>query len=264
MWISRRGGSGAEKRGGRVGGDSSLITLKDGGLRAVSFALVTIAIFGDGTAAFEVLLRAPNYVFVGDSATLKCEHGVSTALLHKVEWLKDGDHKLFQFVRGRNPPYRNFTTPGATLDWSRTNEHGIHLTGLSLEASGIYSCEVSMETPIYTKPSNDERLVVIQRQSEDPVVRGVKSSYFAGEKVAVNCTSSPSHPPVQIAWLVNGREVSDKLLTRFSEGSHRQYELTTHGSHRIRPFRTSSEDHLEDLDNFESHESPGGNGNTLG
>ncbi|KAG8222089.1 hypothetical protein J437_LFUL000534 [Ladona fulva] len=67
-------------------------------------------------AAFEVELRAPSFVIRGGSALLRCDHEVDTALLHKVEWLKDGDTKLFQFVRGRNPPFRNFTTPGATLD----------------------------------------------------------------------------------------------------------------------------------------------------
>ncbi|XP_046387598.1 uncharacterized protein LOC124157143 [Ischnura elegans] len=237
-----------------------------GGLRAAGVQLIALLAFtaiGDGAAAFEVLLRAPNYVFAGESAVFACEHGVDAEQLFKVEWFKDGEHKLFQFVRGRNPPFRNFTTPGATLDWSRSNEHEIRLTNMSLESSGVYSCEVSIEMPIYTKPSNDERLVIIQRQSEEPVVSGVKSSYFAGEKVAVNCTSSPSHPPVQIVWLVNGREVSDQLLTRFPDGSSRHYKLTKHHN---RPFRTSSDDHLEDVYSDGSPEAPPGSwsANALG
>ncbi|XP_046387599.1 uncharacterized protein LOC124157144 [Ischnura elegans] len=233
--------------------------------RLLAAALLALLTFGDGAAALEVLLRAPNYVFAGESAVFACDHGVGAAQLHKVEWLKDGDHKLFQFVRGRNPPFRNFTIPGAMLDWSRSNEHEIRLTNMSLESSGVYSCEVSMETPIYTKPSNDERLVVIQRQSAEPVVSGVKSSYFAGEKVAVNCTSSPSHPPVQIAWLVNGREVSEQLLTRFPEegATRRQYELTS-SAHRPRPFRTGSEEEHHPQDTDDHHESHPLQGNALG
>jgi hypothetical protein len=35
------------------------------------------------------------------------------------------------------------------------------LRNLQFEASGYYSCEVSTETPIYTKASNDVQLSVI-------------------------------------------------------------------------------------------------------
>ncbi|KAG8223737.1 hypothetical protein J437_LFUL003102 [Ladona fulva] len=71
-----------------------------------------------GAGAFYVKLHAPPYVVRGGSAILTCNHTVDSGLLHKVEWLRDGDRKLFQYVRGRNPPFRNFTIPGAKLDVS--------------------------------------------------------------------------------------------------------------------------------------------------
>jgi len=38
----------------------------------------------------------------------------------------------------------------------------VMLRNLQFEASGYYSCEVSTETPIYTKASNDVQLSVIR------------------------------------------------------------------------------------------------------
>lgn len=48
---------------------------------------------------------------------LRCNHNVEPEQLHKVEWLKGGT-KIFQYVKGRTPPFRNYSTLGATLDVS--------------------------------------------------------------------------------------------------------------------------------------------------
>jgi hypothetical protein len=56
-------------------------------------------------------------VVVGDSALLQCDYSVSIEHLHRVDWLRNGK-KIFQFVQGRNPPFRNFSIPGAELDVS--------------------------------------------------------------------------------------------------------------------------------------------------
>ncbi|KAJ8889700.1 hypothetical protein PR048_009201 [Dryococelus australis] len=64
---------------------------------------------------FHVELKMPRYVLAGDSATLRCEHSVGPQQLRKVEWLK-GNTKIFQYVKGRTPPFRSYRTPGAELD----------------------------------------------------------------------------------------------------------------------------------------------------
>lgn len=53
--------------------------------------------------------------------TLRCDHSVEPEQLHKVEFLKNGI-KIFQYVKGRKPPFRNYTTPGAVLDVSIKNK----------------------------------------------------------------------------------------------------------------------------------------------
>jgi hypothetical protein len=66
---------------------------------------------------FTVELRLPRYVILGGSAVLHCEYSVENHQLHRVEWLRNRN-KLFQYVKGRTPPFRNYSIPGAELDVS--------------------------------------------------------------------------------------------------------------------------------------------------
>ncbi|XP_069677284.1 uncharacterized protein [Periplaneta americana] len=172
---------------------------------------------------FTVELRLPRYVLLGGSALMQCEYNVRLDQLHRVEWLRNGK-KLFQFVKGRTPPFRNFTTPGAELDFGESNERQILLRNMDFEASGIYSCEVSTQTPIYTKPSNDHELTVIQKQRDPPQVLMSRAVYRVGDTLEANCTSSPARPLAHITWLVNGRPVEESQLRIFP---HRDRERLT-------------------------------------
>lgn len=64
-----------------------------------------------------VELRAPRYVSFGNSALLKCDYNVKEDDLHKVEWFHN-QRKIWQYVKGRTPPFRNFTIAGAAMDVS--------------------------------------------------------------------------------------------------------------------------------------------------
>ena len=50
-----------------------------------------------------------------------------------------------------------------TLQWNESSERQILLRNMDFEASGTYCCEVSTQTPIYTKLSNDHELMVIRK-----------------------------------------------------------------------------------------------------
>ncbi|XP_021915190.1 uncharacterized protein LOC110827656 isoform X2 [Zootermopsis nevadensis] len=171
-------------------------------------------VFSEAIMRFSVELRLPRYVKLGDHAELYCDYNVREDQLHRVEWLRNGK-KLFQYVKGRTPPFRNFTIPGAELDLEKSNERQILLKNMQFESSGSYSCEVSTQTPIYTKPSNDHELLVIETQRDPPEVLIPKSAYQVGERLEVNCTSSPARPVADITWLVNGIPVKEDHLRFF-------------------------------------------------
>ncbi|XP_063224958.1 uncharacterized protein LOC134532470 [Bacillus rossius redtenbacheri] len=164
-----------------------------------------------GAISFSVQLQMPRYVLTGDSATLRCDHSVDQLQLRKVEWFKGGA-KLFQYVKGRTPPFRSYRTPGAELDWSDSDETRVVLRNLSLEATGLYSCEVSTETPIYTKPSDDQELTVVVPQRSDPAVSVRRGTYSTGDVLEANCTSSPARPVPHVAWFVDGKRVNESLV----------------------------------------------------
>lgn len=50
-----------------------------------------------------------------------------------------------------------------SLQWNSSNEKQVMLKELDFDASGLYSCEVSTDTPIYTKPSDDLELTVMRK-----------------------------------------------------------------------------------------------------
>jgi hypothetical protein len=50
-----------------------------------------------------------------------------------------------------------------TLQWNESNERQILLRNMDFEASSTYCCEVSTQTPIYTKLSDYHELTVIRK-----------------------------------------------------------------------------------------------------
>ncbi|KAL4703801.1 hypothetical protein ACJJTC_011601 [Scirpophaga incertulas] len=114
-----------------------------------------------GHTEVRVELQMDRWAVRGGSVRLRCLHDVPHHLLDKVVFLRHGT-KIFQYIRDRKPPYRNFTTPGAVLNIALATENSIILQNLDFAASGTYSCEVSMDTPIYTKASSEKQLTVFQ------------------------------------------------------------------------------------------------------
>ncbi|CAH1376764.1 uncharacterized protein [Tenebrio molitor] len=173
-------------------------------------------------------LIMPRYAIIGGDVILKCEHSVPPEQLYKVEWQKGGK-KIFQYIKGRKPPFRYFPTSGADLNKTNSTEKQLHLSKLDFSASGSYSCMVSMETPIFTKDSKSKDLTVIAPQDEDPTITFNKSTYEIGEVLEANCTTAPARPPPHITWLINGEKTPDGLTKSFSNGivhGHGYYDQT--------------------------------------
>ncbi|KAJ8721452.1 hypothetical protein PYW07_002227 [Mythimna separata] len=127
-----------------------------------SALLLGRAIAVRGHAEVRVELQMERWAARGGSVRLRCVHDVPPHLLDKVVFLRHGT-KIFQYIRDRKPPYRNFTTPGAVLNIALATENSIILQNLDFAASGSYSCEVSLDTPIFTKASTEKQLTVFRK-----------------------------------------------------------------------------------------------------
>ncbi|CAH3866015.1 unnamed protein product [Pieris brassicae] len=175
----------------------------------------------DGRGHTEVLveLQMDRWVGRGGSVRLRCLHDVPPHLLDKVVFLRQGT-KIFQYIKNRKPPYRNFTTPGAVLNIALATENSIILQNLELEASGRYSCEVSLETPIYTKASAEKQLTVFlfgvtgqyptEPQKHHPRIE-VPPREPPAAPFRARCTTAPSAPAPHVTWFINGKKM-DELL----------------------------------------------------
>ncbi|KYQ56268.1 hypothetical protein ALC60_04882, partial [Trachymyrmex zeteki] len=177
-----------------------------------------ISRFPDATLAghMNVQLIAPQYVTHGSTATLLCNHTVADDLLHKIEFMKD-EKRIFQYIKERNPPYipdKPVHIDGARMEFAM-NGTTIKLHNVRFEASGIYSCEVTMTTPIYTAGADPVQMKVIMPQSENPRITFKKSVYVVGESLEANCSSSPANPVPYITWFINGKEVDIDLVTHY-------------------------------------------------
>ncbi|XP_025157876.1 uncharacterized protein LOC105184987 isoform X2 [Harpegnathos saltator] len=172
-----------------------------------------------------VQLIAPQYVTYGDTATLVCNHTVSEELLHKIEFMK-GEKRIFNYIKERNPPYiAGNRIEGARLEYSK-NGTTIKLHDVRFEASGTYTCEVTMTTPIYTADADPVQMKVIVPQTGNPKITFKKSVYVVGESLEANCTSSPARPVPYITWFINGKEVDITLVNHYPHTHHKDHLMS--------------------------------------
>ncbi|XP_076627181.1 uncharacterized protein LOC143344726 [Colletes latitarsis] len=176
-------------------------------------------LFSYATSTVYVQLIAPHYVTYGSSATLHCNHSVSDAYLHKVEFMKD-DKKILQYIKDRKPPFVEWRVDGANMEYLE-NGTTIKLKDVRFEASGSYSCQVSMTTPIYTEASETVQMKVIVPQTENPKITFKKSMYVIGESLEANCTSSAAFPVPHLTWFINGKEVDITLVNHYPYTRHK-------------------------------------------
>ncbi|XP_030370904.1 uncharacterized protein LOC115621400 [Scaptodrosophila lebanonensis] len=167
----------------------------------------------NGQSDLDVQLVVPRYVERGSSATFKCRHNVRPEILFKVTWLKVDKGKFFEFINGRNPPFRNFTIDGAEIDWENSNETQVTLKDVHFDLSGQFYCEVSTDTPIFTKASADELMSVYLPQPGPPTIKFRKRMPFAvGERLFALCNTTRARPAPHITWLINGKKVEEKYV----------------------------------------------------
>ncbi|XP_049303045.1 uncharacterized protein LOC105222632 [Bactrocera dorsalis] len=182
----------------------------------------------NGQSELDVQLVVPRYVERGSSATMKCKHNVRPEILYKVTWLKVDKGKFFEFINGRNPPFRNTSIGGGEIDWENSNETQVTLKNVDFELSGQFFCEVSTDAPIYTEASVDELLSVFLPQTGPPIIKFRKRMPFViGEKLFALCNTTRAFPAPHITWLINGKKVEDKYVR-----THHAYSMTNKGHRR--------------------------------
>ena len=76
--------------------------------------------------------------------------------------------------------------------------------------SGIYRCEVTIETPSFVTLSETATVTVMTPPINPPKIVGVADFYSPGDLVEINCTSIESKPAAELQWVIN-----DKIVRQF-------------------------------------------------
>ncbi|VVC37249.1 Immunoglobulin subtype,Immunoglobulin-like domain,Immunoglobulin-like fold [Cinara cedri] len=174
--------------------------------------VLCLALFAEGNHdLFELSALVPRYAKLGETVVMKCNYTIPENQLYKVQWTKSGI-KLFQYIRGRRTPFIYHNVPGAKIDWDLSSASKLALMEVQHDASGQYACQVTLESPIYSKTSEYRDLTVIQIQEIDPNITTSKQVFNVGDILDATCTSGPSKPVPEITWLVNGRKPPDTYM----------------------------------------------------
>ena len=87
--------------------------------------------------------------------------------------------------------------------------HQLALLGVTLETTGLYTCQITMDSPPFEFLEKSAQLTVISLPERFPVISGHKGQdYRVGDWVNLNCTCYDSYPAANLRWFINGVEVS--------------------------------------------------------
>ena len=73
-----------------------------------------------------------------------------------------------------------------------------------------------MDAPPFQFIESGAHLTVMVLPERHPVISGLKkSTYLPGDKLSINCTSSPSYPSARLSWFINKKKVDRWMVTSF-------------------------------------------------
>ena len=83
------------------------------------------------------------------------------------------------------------------------------LQEVKLSTSGKYTCQITLDAPPFQFTSRSGNMTVISIPERFPVISGNKGhqNYRLGERVQLNCTCYDTHPPANLRWFINDRQV---------------------------------------------------------
>ncbi|KAI8422488.1 hypothetical protein MSG28_006307 [Choristoneura fumiferana] len=99
---------------------------------------------------------------------------------------------------------------------SLATENSITIENLDPSASGLYWCEVSLETPIFTAASPPHQLTVVYAQKHPPIITFGKPDAVVGGLLRANCTSAPAAPAPRLTWYIDNEKVDEESVRYFS------------------------------------------------
>lgn len=177
-------------------------------------------------------INVPNAVLVGETVTLECSWQLEDEeALYSVKWYR-GREEFYRYIPKELPHTRVFPLPGIEVDISRSGARRVVLQQATPAMAGRFRCEVSADAPTFHTEIRSAPLEVVEAPEWGPKLVSDRSWYGVRSTLRATCASPPSHPPANLTFALNGREIdidsiSHEIPSWFKWESPPKLETTT-------------------------------------
>jgi len=183
----------------------------------------------------EAHLHFPSVVSIGEPVTLECRFKLEDESLYSVK-LYRGNKEFLHFIPEFSPPYKVYPTRGisiksvnmslgslmyqypssSTIINAKPSQIGsgsivVELERVNLYTHGLYSCEISADSPSWDTRVVRRRLHVLVEPVKQPIIVGIEPAYKPGQDVNITCIAKDTYPSSNITWYTGGKKVPDQL-----------------------------------------------------
>jgi len=171
-----------------------------------------------------VRVRSPEYAILGQTVQLYCNFTLppGNTNFYSLKWFLN-EEEVYRLVPEAKRQLQRmvFSTEKLRIDIESSKmigelEHLLVLQTVTRQQTGNYKCQVTMDAPPFQFIEASAHLTVMVLPERHPVISGLKkTTYLPGDKLSINCTSSPSYPSAKLSWFLNKKKVDRWMVTSF-------------------------------------------------
>ncbi|XP_066976578.1 uncharacterized protein [Macrobrachium rosenbergii] len=180
--------------------------------------LVLIFYIQDLSSALQITkIQVPSHVATGESGSLECDFTDDGDTIYALKWYLGLD-EFYRWTPAENPQGKTFPVLGnpIAVDLKSSRKGKVRFHHVTLEASGVYRCEVSAEAPSFHTESAVATMTVVDLPDGKPQIRGVRPSYQLRDEVVLNCSSSLSQPAAKLKFYINDEQADPLWIHHYN------------------------------------------------
>ncbi|XP_047470110.1 uncharacterized protein LOC125025866 [Penaeus chinensis] len=157
-------------------------------------------------------VQVPTPLTVGEGGWLECDWADGENI-YALKWYLGLD-EFYRWTPAENPPVKTFKVRGEPLkvDIEASHKGRVRVDKVTLDAAGVFRCEVSAEGPDFHTESHVASMTVVDLPDGKPLITGLQEKYQPHDEVNLNCTSINSQPMAELAFFVNGKPAEKSWL----------------------------------------------------
>ncbi|XP_064105351.1 uncharacterized protein LOC135214861 [Macrobrachium nipponense] len=179
--------------------------------------IIFVFCIGDFLSALHITdIKVPSPLATGEGGWLECEWADDGDNIYALKWYLGLD-EFYRWTPAETPPVKTFPVKGnpITVDLEASRRGRVRVGQVTLEATGVYRCEVSAEAPSFHTESKVASMTIVDLPDDKPLITGTRPNYQLHEEVRLNCSSPHSQPPSTLTFLVNNEQADPSWLVHY-------------------------------------------------